>query len=439
MSLDDALINFPEVKNKLKASWKQSLEGKEYVQNIEFNVHDKKIIYEVTSSLIKNSQNNIVGAMHIKRNITERLKTENILHEGMHELKDKNEKITLLLEMSDVMLACNSINELSEITAKYCGKVLSFSKGVFYIMHPSKDFLEASASWGSPISNTSNFTQDQCWALRLGHIHHAGFSETELTCDHIINNVTEEISYLCVPLRAQNDIYGLLYVEVAKKEGEQQLTSNERLLVNAFAELAALALANVRLRENLSFQSVRDPLTSLYNRRYLEEFLIKQIHQSERTKQPLSVLMLDLDHFKRINDVHGHDAGDLVLKQLSQLLINEIRPGDLAARYGGEEFIIVLYDTEAQTAIKRADNIRKSVSLLHVKFGAQDTGEITVSIGISEYPQDGKTGSELIEAADKALYVAKNTGRNKVVPFSEVQLNLKISTNKKSTVEKEHE
>lgn len=431
MTIDEALSHAPEARSKLKESWKESLEGKEYVKNIEFNVHHQKIIYEVTSSLIKDAQNKIVGAVHIKRNITERIKKEHELNEGMNELKDKNEKITLLLEMSDVMLACKSIKELSDITAKYCSKVLNFSNGIFYIMHPSRDFLELSASWGHPISEASSFTHDQCWSLRLGHIHKASFSDKELTCDHVGHHVQGEITYLCVPLRAQSDIYGLLYFEIVRRDGDSRLIGNEQLFINAFAELAALALANVRLRENLSYQSVRDPLTSLYNRRYLEEFLLKQIHQSERTKNPIAILMLDLDHFKRINDVHGHDAGDLILKQLAQLFVKEIRQGDLAARYGGEEFIIVLYDTDIKSAMKRANNIRQAVSLLHVKFGAQETGEITVSIGVSGYPQDGRASAELIEAADKALYVAKNTGRNKVVLFSDIELSIKTPNNDK--------
>ena len=420
MSLDEALSHLPEIKNKLKKSWQQSLEGDEYVQNIEFDINNQKEIYEITSSLIKDQNDHILGAVHIDRNITERIRNELALSEGMYELKDKNEKITLLLDMSDVMLACDSIKELSEIIAKYCYKILSFSKGVFYIMHPSKDILEAGAAWGGPVANVNHFAQDQCWALRLGHIYHVGSHDAALMCHHVVNYAKDQLSYLCVPLRAKNDIYGLLYLEIVKNQGEQQLTNNERLIVNAFAELAALALANVRLREILSYQSVRDPLTSLYNRRYLEEFLLKQIYQSERSKRPLSILMLDLDHFKAVNDLNGHDAGDLVLKELAEVLMLEIRPGDLAARYGGEEFIIVFYDTSGKTALKRAEHIRKSISLLHVKFGAQEMGKITASIGVSEYPRDGRNNQELIEAADKALYVAKNNGRNKVVLFSEI-------------------
>jgi diguanylate cyclase (GGDEF)-like protein len=175
------------------------------------------------------------------------------------------------------------------------------------------------------------------------------------------------------------------------------------------------------LRENLSYQSIRDPLTSLYNRRYLSEFLLKLIYQSERAHLHIAVLMLDFDHFKRINDVHGHEAGDLVLKEVGQLLGKKIRSGDMISRYGGEEFIIILYNADIESTMKRAEDIRKSIASLHIKFGAQEIGEITVSIGVAIYPQDGKTSMKLIEAADKALYVAKNRGRNKVVLFSDVQ------------------
>jgi diguanylate cyclase (GGDEF)-like protein len=199
------------------------------------------------------------------------------------------------------------------------------------------------------------------------------------------------------------------------------LPENEKLLVNAFAELTALSLANVRLRENLHFQSIRDPLTSLYNRRYLDEFLLKQLHQSERTQSPLAVLMLDLDHFKRINDFYGHDAGDMALKELGKVLTSGTRAGDLACRYGGEEFVLVLFNTEAKAAKARAELLREMVAHIHIKYGSQEVGPIHISIGIAVYPQDGVTSAELIETADKALYQAKKSGRNKSVLYADMK------------------
>ena len=429
MSIEDALSNAPESKSKLLESWKQSLQGHEYTKVMEFHSEDQLSVYEVTSSLIKNDQHDLIGAVHIIRNISKRTQKQNALkesyeklNEGMSELKSKNEKITLLLEMSDVMLACDNTQELSDITVKFCGKVLSFSSGIFYLMQPSGNFLETSATWGTPHSQTKDFTQNQCWALRLSHIYQAGLAREELVCEHVKNSNQDDIIYLCVPLRAQNDVFGLLYIEVSLKDRVQkQLNNDELLLINAFAELAALALANSKLRENLRYQAIRDPLTTLYNRRYLEEFILKQIYQSERNKTSIAILMLDIDLFKKINDEHGHTAGDIVLKELGQLLLSGVRPGDIASRYGGEEFVLVLYNTDANTAKERAEMIRKSISLMKIKYNGNVLDNITVSIGIAIYPQDGTSEAELIAFSDKALYFAKENGRNKVVLFSEIR------------------
>ncbi|HAT2097018.1 TPA: diguanylate cyclase [Legionella pneumophila] len=422
MSLEEAFNDVPENKKKLMQTWKESLQRDEETQNIEVNTEQEKTIYEMTSKLIQNGDNEIKGVVHSVRNITKRVQEHTELQEsyeklanGMKELQEKNEQITLLVEMSDIMLACGSQEELSDVMAKYSQRLLQFSSGYLFIMHPSKNYLEKAASWGNPQPHDLTFTPEQCWAIRLGRIHYAGSSRIELMCSHTMFAEQPELSLLCVPLMAQNDIYGLLYLEVGLEFDE-----NQQLLITAFAELTALALANVRLRENLRYQSIRDPLTGLYNRRYLEDFLFKQLHQAERTKASFAILMLDLDHFKKINDTFGHNAGDLVLKELGQILNSDIRLGDIAARYGGEEFVLLLYDIDAQAAKMKAENLRSAISNLQVKYGAQPVGQITASIGISVYPDDAKSPAEVIEAADKALYQAKNKGRNKVILFSEI-------------------
>ncbi|HHS3060040.1 TPA: diguanylate cyclase [Legionella pneumophila] len=422
MSLEEAFDDVPENKKKLVQTWKESLQRDEETKNIEVNTEQEKTIYEMTSKLIQNGDNEIKGVVHSVRNITKRVQEHTELQEsyeklanGMKELQKINEQITLLVEMSDIMLACGSQEELSDVMAKYSQRLLQFSSGYLFIMHPSKNYLEKAASWGNPQPHDLTFTPEQCWAIRLGRIHYAGSSRIELMCSHTMFAEQPELSLLCVPLMAQNDIYGLLYLEVGLEFDE-----NQQLLITAFAELTALALANVRLRENLRYQSIRDPLTGLYNRRYLEDFLFKQLHQAERTKASFAILMLDLDHFKKINDTFGHDAGDLVLKELGQILNSDIRLGDIAARYGGEEFVLLLYDIDAQAAKMKAENLRSAISNLQVKYGAQPVGQITASIGISVYPDDAKSPAEVIEAADKALYQAKNKGRNKVILFSEI-------------------
>lgn len=425
VSVHEILANQPELQVKMLSMWEPSLEGKEYTKNIECNINNEKYTYEVTSNPVTDSYGAQIGAIHIIRNITKRIQEQAELknsyarvQESILELQDRNQQITLLVEMSDNMLACASLEELSLVISKYCQRMLTFSSGFLYVMHPSKNYLEIASSWGTPNEQDKTFSPEQCWAIRRGRMHHVSPAHTELICGHL-HSTDNNLSYFCIPLMAQNDIYGLFFMEVA--EG-QPFSENAKLLMNAFSELTALALANVRLRENLRYQSIRDPLTSLYNRRYLEDFLFKQIHQAERMQNNLAVLMLDLDHFKRINDSFGHDAGDTVLKEVGRILQHDIRMGDLSARYGGEEFIIVLYNTDLEVARTKGEHIQEEIAKLQSKYGAQHVGPITISIGIASYPEHGKSAEELIEAADEALYLAKNTGRNKIVIYGEENL-----------------
>lgn len=426
MTLDDIFKDSPNSKNKLIKQWKEFLKGGEFIRNIEFEINKEHNVYEITSSVIQNENNEINGTVHIIRNVTKHVQEQlelkesyKKLNEGIQALQDKNEQITLLVEMSDIMLACSSQEELCHVMKKYCQRMLHFASGYLYVMHPSKNYLEIAASWGSPNTQETIFTPDECWAIRLGRMHQVSHSRNELICNHVNASAEHVLSFICIPLMAQNDIYGLLYMEIPQ-EPAIAFSQNQQLIITAFSELTALAFANVRLRENLRYQSMRDPLTGLYNRRYLEDFLLKQIHQSERTKSPIALLMLDLDHFKKINDTYGHDAGDVALKELGKILQEDIRVGDIAARYGGEEFIVAFYNTDEETSKARAEHIRQAVSRLQIKYGAQHVGPITISIGLALYPTHGRTAMELIEAADKALYFAKAHERNKVVLYSDI-------------------
>lgn len=427
MSLDAALKDCPEVKIQLSQEWKGSFSSNELNKKIEVKEGEQINFYEITYGLIHNNENEVDGMVQVIRNITKReeehqelQRSYTTLAHGMTELENKNQQITLLVEMSDIMLACASQDELSLVMQKFASKMLNFASGFLYIMHPSKNYLEKAATWHEPTPQDLTFNPEDCWAIRRGRVHETSSSEEELCCPHIHTTPNKaKLLQVCMPLMAQNDIYGLLYLEL-KKENQNHLSENQTLVINAFAELTALALANVRLRENLRYQSIRDPLTGLYNRRYLEDFLFKQIHQSERTKEPLALLMLDLDHFKKINDTYGHDAGDLALKNLGRILQTDIQANDLAARYGGEEFIVIFYNTNLELAKTRAEKIREAVSLLQIKYGAEQVGPLTISIGIAQYPLDGTTSQQIIDAADEALYLAKNSGRNKLVSFSEM-------------------
>jgi len=181
------------------------------------------------------------------------------------------------------------------------------------------------------------------------------------------------------------------------------------------AEQMSLAFANLMLRETLKYQSVRDPLTGLFNRRHMEESLERELHRAARNSKPVAVLMIDLDHFKRLNDSVGHEAGDVLLRELGSLLGSSIRGGDIACRYGGEEFLIILVDCALEPACQRAEVLKEQVRNMQIHHRGQTLHQVTVSIGVAAFPDHGTSAQQIINLADKALYKAKASGRNRVL------------------------
>jgi diguanylate cyclase (GGDEF)-like protein len=192
------------------------------------------------------------------------------------------------------------------------------------------------------------------------------------------------------------------------------LSEAKRQLAEAVAAQLGLGLANVQLREVLRIQSIHDPLTGLFNRRYMEETLEREVHRARRGGKPMSVLILDIDSFKQQNDVFGHEGGDAVLRELGRLLRESLRKEDIPCRYGGEEFVLVLPDAVLQGAVRRAEQLREAVKHLSIPYQGRKIGSITVSIGVAAFPEHGQDGRALLQAADVALYQAKHEGRDRV-------------------------
>jgi diguanylate cyclase (GGDEF)-like protein len=193
------------------------------------------------------------------------------------------------------------------------------------------------------------------------------------------------------------------------------LAYNARRLVNRQLAHQEAAIQERFERERLYLQSIRDGLTGLFNRRYLDETLPREINRAERGKQPLGVLMFDIDHFKKYNDTYGHDAGDLVLKSLAYAVLSNIRESDIACRYGGEEFVIILPDSPLEAIKRRAESLLKKIAEMDLQHDGKELGKITISIGVAAYPQHGGTHDALIKSADEAAYQAKENGRNRMV------------------------
>jgi diguanylate cyclase (GGDEF)-like protein/PAS domain S-box-containing protein len=198
-----------------------------------------------------------------------------------------------------------------------------------------------------------------------------------------------------------------------RKQVEKKLRyANERLQ----SQLIEIGTLQSKLRA----QAVRDPLTNLFNRRYLDETLDRELARSAREGYPVCVIMMDIDHFKQVNDTYGHEAGDQILKSLATTLITQNRRGDFACRYGGEEFVIVMPNIQVETAYQRAEYFRTCLGSLNVQYGSFNL-TTTLSIGIACYPSNGEDRESVLRAADRALYGAKKAGRNQVFTYDQLE------------------
>jgi diguanylate cyclase (GGDEF)-like protein len=334
----------------------------------------------------------------------------------LQELNRRNQEMQWLKEFSSALQTCLYIDEAYTLIAQYTTKLLPKVAGVLYSMHPSRNYLELMICWGDPTAEEKIIKPDECLGLRRGSLFKTDNPHTELICGHL--KAKENLrTYTCIPLFAQSDIIGLFYLEWKEHQDINQ-KNNQDVLLSMIAEQIAIGISNIKLRETLRNLSVRDPLTGLYNRRYLEETLEREISRCNRKSLPLAIFMLDIDHFKHFNDKFGHEAGDIVIQALAGVLRNFSKKDDIACRYGGEEFIFIMPEVEAKAAKERAKALHDAISCIHLRYGSQALTQITISIGLAVYPEHGNTIHDLITAADTALYQAKNAGRNQTIEYS---------------------
>jgi diguanylate cyclase (GGDEF)-like protein len=324
------------------------------------------------------------------------------LERRMHELD-------LLTRMGELLQACASEAEAHAVVGRFAGAFFPEEGGAVFVTSASKNMVEVHASWGPPIAEDGSvFRPEDCWALRRGRMHAVEDTTSGLLCRHLPKSLP--LSYVCIPLQAQGESFGLLYV------GGTGGTDGARgRLAQTVGEQLGLALANLRLRDVLRNQSIRDPLTGLFNRRYMEETLERELRRCERRRQALGVIMLDLDHFKRFNDTHGHEAGNTLLAEVGRVLRTSMRDADVACRYGGEEFVLLLPEVTLAVAQERARAILETLRRVVVVHREQPLGSITASAGVAAAPEHGSKGSDVLEVADAALYRAKGDGRDRVI------------------------
>jgi diguanylate cyclase (GGDEF)-like protein/PAS domain S-box-containing protein len=329
-------------------------------------------------------------------------------------LQMRDRELTLLSHMNDLLQTCETQEEAYRIVTLTAVEMFIGQRGCLAVVHPSGHYLETVAQWGDGSIVEDVFSTQDCWALRRGRPHEVTNPRTEPLCGHFVR--PPDHSYRCLPLTVHGETMGVFHLDAASNIGEVHHNSQQHLAV-AVGETIKLALANLRLRRRLHDQATRDPLTGLFNRRYLDDTLPRELHRILRKGTPLCVAMLDLDHFKRFNDTFGHDAGDLALRESSRLLRENLRKSDIACRYGGEEFLLVLPDSALEDASQRLEQIRSRFESMEIRREGQLLATITFSAGIATAPEHGSTPEELLRAADAALYAAKQAGRNRVLAY----------------------
>lgn len=342
--------------------------------------------------------------------------TQADLRHRVEEEARRASEMTHLAELGELLESCETLDEAYAVIARVAEPLFAGDAGALYALAPEGAAAESVAAWGTPPPSQTVFAPADCWALRRGHLHVVRDGEDELRCPHVEEPITA--GAFCVPLVAHAETVGLLHLQLHRRAGgraRDAALSDRQVLLDTFGRHLSLALANIRLRATLRDQSARDPLTGLFNRRYLEETLDRELRRASREEYPLGLILADLDHFKALNDAFGHAAGDETLRRVAEYLGSAVRGGDVACRYGGEEFVIVLPRASIDDARRRADVLREGI-----KNGPPDSSRplyptTTMSIGVAAYPDHGASAGELILAADQAMYRAKTLGRDRVV------------------------
>ena len=351
----------------------------------------------------------LVNRLLVRQN-AERRRIADAAEASATELRRLSNDMRALGRFAGMLQSCESVDELLTVSAQGFSALAPDVAGTVFLLRASRDHAEAAATWGQhAVSGDEHPLPGDCWAVRRNQPHHCPDVADGLPCPHIHAMVGRTAATLCLPLTAQGEAIGWVTLSRA---GAAPIAEYD--LLPQAAEPLSLALANLRLRQDLRNQSIRDPLTGLFNRRYLEESLTREISRCTRRGLPLAVLMFDVDHFKAFNDRHGHPGGDALLAAFGHLLQAHCRNEDIPCRFGGEEFTLILPEATQEVATTRAQALLAATEALEVTHHGVALSKVTTSVGLAMLPAHGTTATALVGAADAALYRAKAEGRNRL-------------------------
>lgn len=368
-----------------------------------------------------NKEGRFSGFIGSSSDITDRKNYENQLRLSQLELTQHNREMALINELNSYLQVCRSLEETHSIVHHYAKRIFTDQTGALYLFDENHNTVEAVVIWGDEkFFSSPVISPDDCWALRQGRLHIVEEVENAILCAHIAEHAVQ--GYVCAPAIAQGEMIGFLCVTLGDSRNDNGLlrtsVESRTRLISLAADNLAMALVSLKLREALRNRSVRDPMTRLFNRRYMDETLIRELANCKRSNKPLGVIMIDIDHFKTYNDTHGHDAGDYVLVEIADIMRTKLREGDVACRYGGEELVMIILGASRDVTVERAELVRAAIEKHEFVYKGRNLASVTASLGVAVYPDGGDTAATLLKTADTALYIAKESGRNRVVVSS---------------------
>ena len=420
----------PDLASQFLADEKALLQSGQKVVEHEETTRDpagRPMLTLTTKVFLLDNQGKYIGLVGNSRDITERKAMEISIQQANEKLagminwlEGRNREINVLNLMAEMLETCRTPEEAYPVISSQMDKLLPVDTGELFLLNKESGLFSVAASWGKDSVGTESFSPQDCRCVQSGNLYFVNIPTPGLYCPHVRLGAGEEPTSLCIPLKDQGEIFGVLHLRILRVKGSPdiQLDLKEELITTA-ADHIALALANLSLRESLRIQSIRDSLTGLFNRRYLEESVQRELARAKRRGTVLGVIMLDVDNLKGVNDGYGHEAGDTLLAVVGHWLQSNIRAEDISCRYGGDEFVLILPDASLEATCQRARQICEGVRSLEIRHHDRLLEPATVSVGVAGFPENGKTRDALLSAVDVALYKAKEQGRNCVVAAEE--------------------
>lgn len=375
------------------------------------------VVLAIHSLIFENTRDNVIKSAQDANRVMENLAESNEkLQKTLSELNQRASEIRIINEHNSLLQLCQNEDESYIIIQALLEKLFPKDKGVLYIFSEDKTHLIPVVLWNDLDLGFSVLEAPDCWCLRRSQMHYVSANSNDtLRCKHVGR---KDISYICIPMIVLGETIGFLHIELSNPlngDSVEESHNEKQQLAIATTSTIALALSNIQLRASLKDQAIIDPLTGIYNRRYMDEALALEMSRAKRNFSNIGIVLLDIDHFKSFNDKYGHEVGDKLLREVGKILRQHFREYDIPCRYGGEEFLIILPGANLESSKERAEELRSMMIALDTSktLGINET--VTISCGVASYPESAETIENIVNVADKALYQAKTNGRNQVV------------------------